>query len=178
MHVTAAIKLPSYFWLSSITYTYTTQPFPPHHTGPPATVSFIKSNPVCGCTFSENKMQVITETNFVASFILLHSDMPKPPGEDIFILPDEYKFIPRNKRAVLMKNKHNQRLNVEMLVVVDRKMMDNHGHENITTYVLTVLNMVRAVFSIRIFVCCSSHRDLMLPSNWILVSFCENTWKL
>lgn len=23
-------------------------------------------------------------------------------------------------------------------------MMDNHGHENITTYVLTVLNMVRA----------------------------------
>lgn len=42
-----------------------------------------------------------------------------------------------------MKNKHDQRLNVEMLVVVDRKMMDNHGHENITTYVLTVLNMVR-----------------------------------
>lgn len=110
-------------------------------------------------------MQVITETNFVASFILLHSDMPKPPGEDIFILPDEYKFIPRNKRAVLMKNKHNQRLNVEMLVVVDRKMMDNHGHENITTYVLTVLNMVRAVFSIRMSVCCSSHHDLMLPSN-------------
>lgn len=69
--------------------------------------------------------------------------MPKPPEGDIFILPDEYKFIPRNKRAVLMKNQHNQRLNVETLVVVDRKMMDNHGHENITTYVLTVLNMVR-----------------------------------
>lgn len=69
--------------------------------------------------------------------------MPKPPGEDAFILPDEYKFIPRNKRAVLSKDKYGQRLNVEMLVVVDRKMMDNHGHENITTYVLTVLNMVR-----------------------------------
>lgn len=41
-----------------------------------------------------------------------------------------------------MKNQSNQKLNVEMLVVVDRKMMDNHGHENITTYVLTVLNMV------------------------------------
>ena len=70
--------------------------------------------------------------------------MPKPPKGDIFILPDEYKFIPRNKRAVLWKNQHNQKLNVEMLVVVDKKMMDNHGHENITTYVLTVLNMVRA----------------------------------
>lgn len=71
--------------------------------------------------------------------------MPKPPEEDIFILPDEYKFIRRNKRAVLMKNKGSQRLNVETLVVVDRKMMDNHGHENITTYVLTVLNMVRQI---------------------------------
>lgn len=69
--------------------------------------------------------------------------MPKTPEEDIFILPDEYKFIPRNKRAVLMKNQISQKLNVETLVVVDRRMMDNHGHENITTYVLTVLNMVR-----------------------------------
>lgn len=70
-------------------------------------------------------------------------DMPKPPEDDVFILPDEYRFIPRNKRAVLMKNQHSRKLNVEMLVVVDGKMMDNHGHENITTYVLTVLNMVR-----------------------------------
>lgn len=69
--------------------------------------------------------------------------MPKPPEGDVFILPDEYKFIPRNKRAILMKNQRNRELSVEMLVVVDRKMMDNHGHENITTYVLTVLNMVR-----------------------------------
>uniref|UniRef100_A0A4W6EP34 ADAM metallopeptidase with thrombospondin type 1 motif 16 n=1 Tax=Lates calcarifer TaxID=8187 RepID=A0A4W6EP34_LATCA len=72
--------------------------------------------------------------------------MPKPPEKDAFILPDEYKFIPRNKRAVLMKNQANQNLNVETLVVVDRKMMDNHGHENITTYVLTVLNMVSSLF--------------------------------
>lgn len=71
--------------------------------------------------------------------------MPKPPEEDVFILPDEYKVLPRNKRAVLMKNEHSQKLNVETLVVVDRKMMDNHGHENITTYVLTVLNMVREI---------------------------------
>uniref|UniRef100_A0A3Q1CFQ5 ADAM metallopeptidase with thrombospondin type 1 motif, 16 n=1 Tax=Amphiprion ocellaris TaxID=80972 RepID=A0A3Q1CFQ5_AMPOC len=72
--------------------------------------------------------------------------MPKPPEEDVFILPDEYKFVPRNKRAALMKNQANQKLNVETLVVVDRKMMDNHGHENITTYVLTVLNMVSSLF--------------------------------
>ncbi|XP_039974144.1 A disintegrin and metalloproteinase with thrombospondin motifs 16 [Xiphias gladius] len=72
--------------------------------------------------------------------------MPKPPEEDVFILPDEYKFIPRIKRAVLMKNQANQKLNVETLVVVDREMMDNHGHENITTYVLTVLNMVSSLF--------------------------------
>lgn len=97
----------------------------------------------CCYVCSLNDTRVLREANVVAPFILLHSDMPKPPGEDVFILPDEYKFIPRSKRAVLMKNKHNQRLNVEMLVVVDRKMMDNHGHENITTYVLTVLNMVR-----------------------------------
>uniref|UniRef100_A0A3B5ANX1 ADAM metallopeptidase with thrombospondin type 1 motif 16 n=1 Tax=Stegastes partitus TaxID=144197 RepID=A0A3B5ANX1_9TELE len=71
--------------------------------------------------------------------------MPKPPEEDVFILPDEYKFIPRNKRAALVKNQASQKLNVETLVVVDRKMMDNHGHENITTYVLTVLNMVRDI---------------------------------
>lgn len=73
--------------------------------------------------------------------------MPKPPEEDVFILPDEYitKVITRNKRAVLLKNQGNQNLNVEMLVVVDKKMMDNHGHENITTYVLTVLNMVREI---------------------------------
>ncbi|XP_068452431.1 A disintegrin and metalloproteinase with thrombospondin motifs 16 [Clinocottus analis] len=72
--------------------------------------------------------------------------MPKPPEEDAFVLPDEYKFVPRNKRAAPMKNQANQKLNVETLVVVDRKMMDNHGHENITTYVLTVLNMVSSLF--------------------------------
>ncbi|XP_061574256.1 A disintegrin and metalloproteinase with thrombospondin motifs 16 [Cololabis saira] len=72
--------------------------------------------------------------------------MPKPPEEDVLVLLDEYKFIPRNKRAVLMKNQASQKLNVETLVVVDKKMMENHGHENITTYALTVLNMVSSLF--------------------------------
>ncbi|KAM9783263.1 A disintegrin and metalloproteinase with thrombospondin motifs 16 [Neosynchiropus ocellatus] len=69
--------------------------------------------------------------------------MPKPPGEDVFILPDEFKYMARNKRAALSSDR---KLNVETLVVVDRKMMDNHGRENITTYVLTVLNMVSSLF--------------------------------
>ncbi|KAI4574359.1 hypothetical protein MJG53_020923, partial [Ovis ammon polii x Ovis aries] len=69
------------------------------------------------------------------------ADMPKPPEEDLFILPDEYKSCVRQKRS-LLKSHRNEELNVETLVVVDKKMMQNHGHENITTYVLTVLNMV------------------------------------
>ncbi|CAL8248576.1 unnamed protein product [Lota lota] len=73
--------------------------------------------------------------------------MPKPLEGDSFVLPDEYAIIPRSKREVMMKNQPgDQKLNVETLVVVDKKMMDNHGHENITTYVLTVLNMVSSLF--------------------------------
>ncbi|XP_067094306.1 A disintegrin and metalloproteinase with thrombospondin motifs 16 [Osmerus mordax] len=72
--------------------------------------------------------------------------MPKPPKEDVYILPDEFKDIPRNKRALFSKTHTNHKLNVETLVVVDKKMMDSHGHENITTYVLTVLNMVSTLF--------------------------------
>ncbi|XP_075068934.1 A disintegrin and metalloproteinase with thrombospondin motifs 16 [Mixophyes fleayi] len=71
--------------------------------------------------------------------------MPKPPKEDLYILPDEYKYPGRNKRS-LIKPQRNKPLNVETLVVVDKKMMQNHGHENITTYVLTILNMVSALF--------------------------------
>ncbi|XP_061531476.1 A disintegrin and metalloproteinase with thrombospondin motifs 16 [Phycodurus eques] len=72
--------------------------------------------------------------------------MPKPPTQHLSLLPDEYTFVPRNKRAVMGKKPNNPKLNVETLVVVDRKMMDNHGRENITTYVLTVLNMVSSLF--------------------------------
>uniref|UniRef100_A0A8D0NAD4 Peptidase M12B domain-containing protein n=1 Tax=Sus scrofa TaxID=9823 RepID=A0A8D0NAD4_PIG len=71
--------------------------------------------------------------------------MPKPPREDLFVLPDEYTSRSRHRRS-LLKSHRNQELTVETLVVVDRKMMQNHGPENITTYVLTVLNMVSALF--------------------------------
>ncbi|XP_067914831.1 A disintegrin and metalloproteinase with thrombospondin motifs 16 isoform X2 [Heterodontus francisci] len=71
--------------------------------------------------------------------------MPKPPEADIYILPDEYGYLPRNKRS-LFKTQKNEKLNVETLVVVDKKMIENHGNENITTYVLTILNMVSTLF--------------------------------
>ncbi|XP_048223992.1 A disintegrin and metalloproteinase with thrombospondin motifs 16 [Perognathus longimembris pacificus] len=71
--------------------------------------------------------------------------MPQPPTEDLFVLPDEYAPGPRHKRS-LLKSPRQEELNVETLVVVDNKMMQNHGHDNITTYVLTVLNMVSALF--------------------------------
>ncbi|KAM5168930.1 A disintegrin and metalloproteinase with thrombospondin motifs 16 [Callospermophilus lateralis] len=70
---------------------------------------------------------------------------PQPPTEDLFVLPDEYESVPRCRRS-LLKSHRNKELNVETLVVVDRKMMQNHGQENITTYVLTILNMVSALF--------------------------------
>uniref|UniRef100_A0A8C4SLX1 ADAM metallopeptidase with thrombospondin type 1 motif, 16 n=1 Tax=Erpetoichthys calabaricus TaxID=27687 RepID=A0A8C4SLX1_ERPCA len=80
------------------------------------------------------------------SFFPYNLDMPKPPEEDIYILPDEYKYLSRTKRSVMFKSHRNKQLNVETLVVVDRKMMENHGNENITTYVLTILNMVSSLF--------------------------------
>lgn len=71
--------------------------------------------------------------------------MPQPPDDNLYILPDEYKPSSRSKRS-LLKSHRNEELNVETLVVVDRKMLQSHGHENITTYVLTILNMVSALF--------------------------------
>ncbi|KAE8597427.1 hypothetical protein XENTR_v10016469 [Xenopus tropicalis] len=71
--------------------------------------------------------------------------IPKPPKKDMYIFPDEYRYQGRFKRSLIKLSKSKQ-LNVETLVVVDKKMMQNHGHENITTYVLTILNMVSALF--------------------------------
>lgn len=74
-------------------------------------------------------------------------DSPKPPAEDRFIMPDEFA-IPeaegpgRAKRSPINSNRVGG-LNVETLVVADRKMLEKHGRDNVTTYVLTVMNMVR-----------------------------------
>lgn len=42
-----------------------------------------------------------------------------------------------------IKSQKGGSLNVETLVVADRKMLEKHSKENVTTYILTVMNMVR-----------------------------------
>ncbi|KAM9409006.1 A disintegrin and metalloproteinase with thrombospondin motifs 18 [Pholidichthys leucotaenia] len=75
---------------------------------------------------------------------------PKPPTENSFIMPDEFE-IPdaegagRAKRSPINSNRVGG-LNVETLVVADRRMLEKHGRENVTTYILTVMNMVSSLF--------------------------------
>ncbi|KAM6942660.1 A disintegrin and metalloproteinase with thrombospondin motifs 18 [Xenentodon cancila] len=75
---------------------------------------------------------------------------PKPPADDRFIMPDEFAAPAaeepgRTKRSPINSNRVGG-LNVETLVVADRKMLEKHGRENVTTYVLTVMNMVSSLF--------------------------------
>ncbi|GAA6074279.1 A disintegrin and metalloproteinase with thrombospondin motifs 18, partial [Tachysurus ichikawai] len=51
----------------------------------------------------------------------------------------------RIKRSLISSNKVGA-LNVETLVVADRKMVEKHGRENVTTYILTIMNMVSSLF--------------------------------
>ncbi|XP_039183491.1 A disintegrin and metalloproteinase with thrombospondin motifs 18 isoform X2 [Crotalus tigris] len=71
--------------------------------------------------------------------------IPKPPTEDTFVLSDEYGSQARLKRSPV-KNQKGGSLNVETLVVADRKMLEKHSKENVTTYILTVMNMVSSLF--------------------------------
>lgn len=75
-------------------------------------------------------------------FVSIVPDTPKPPTQDHFVMPDEFEQQSRVKRSEITSNKDGS-LNVETLVVADRKMLEKHGRENLTTYVLTVMNMVR-----------------------------------
>ncbi|KTG04026.1 hypothetical protein cypCar_00004699 [Cyprinus carpio] len=60
-------------------------------------------------------------------------------------MPDEFEQQSRVKRSEITSSKEGG-LNVETLVVADRKMLEKHGRENVTTYVLTVMNMVSSLF--------------------------------
>ncbi|XP_072451946.1 A disintegrin and metalloproteinase with thrombospondin motifs 18 isoform X1 [Chiloscyllium punctatum] len=71
--------------------------------------------------------------------------MPQPPVEDIHRLSDEYSSRSRLKRTAFDSRKSGG-LTVETLVVADKKMLERHGRENITTYILTVMNMVSSLF--------------------------------
>ncbi|GAB0195493.1 A disintegrin and metalloproteinase with thrombospondin motifs 18 [Grus japonensis] len=72
-------------------------------------------------------------------------DAPKPPSEETYIRSDEYGTSARFKRSSA-KIQKNGSLNVETLVVADKKMLEKHGKENVTTYILTVMNMVSSLF--------------------------------
>lgn len=65
-------------------------------------------------------------------------------------MPDEFEQQSRVKRSEITSSKEGG-LNVETLVVADRKMLEKHGRDNVTTYILTVMNMVsRAISSIAV----------------------------
>uniref|UniRef100_A0A8D2LEB5 A disintegrin and metalloproteinase with thrombospondin motifs 18 n=1 Tax=Varanus komodoensis TaxID=61221 RepID=A0A8D2LEB5_VARKO len=70
---------------------------------------------------------------------------PKPPAEDLLILSDEYGSSARSRRSPIKSQKGGS-LNVETLVVADKKMLEKHSKENVTTYILTVMNMVSSLF--------------------------------
>ncbi|KAJ7402293.1 A disintegrin and metalloproteinase with thrombospondin motifs 18 [Pitangus sulphuratus] len=70
---------------------------------------------------------------------------PKPPTAEMYIRSDEYGTSARFKRSSA-KIQKNGSLNVETLVVADKKMLEKHGKENVTTYILTVMNMVSSLF--------------------------------
>ncbi|KAI8501988.1 metalloendopeptidase, partial [Branchiostoma belcheri] len=66
---------------------------------------------------------------------------PKPVEEPILLSDEFIHASERSKRSLYRLEKLNKERNVETLVVVDKKMLEKHGNENITTYVLTILNM-------------------------------------
>ncbi|XP_055001537.1 A disintegrin and metalloproteinase with thrombospondin motifs 18 isoform X1 [Sorex araneus] len=68
---------------------------------------------------------------------------PKPPTQDTYLRFDEYGSTGRPRRSA---GKSPKGLNVETLVVADKKMVDKHGKGNVTTYILTVMNMVSSLF--------------------------------
>lgn len=82
--------------------------------------------------------------------------MPHKPRRKDYWLPDEFSARgeklsqSRSKRWAPQAGEHHKRQHlrrhkrsVETLVVADRAMVGKHGTENVTTYVLTVFNMVR-----------------------------------
>ncbi|XP_040592449.1 A disintegrin and metalloproteinase with thrombospondin motifs 18 isoform X2 [Mesocricetus auratus] len=68
---------------------------------------------------------------------------PKPPAEDAYLRFDEYGGTGRPRRSA---GKSQKGLNVETLVVADAKMVAKHGKDDVTTYILTVMNMVSSLF--------------------------------
>ncbi|EGV91764.1 A disintegrin and metalloproteinase with thrombospondin motifs 18 [Cricetulus griseus] len=85
---------------------------------------------------------VATDENWVPH-CSAQTDAPKPPAEDTYLRFDEYGGTGRPRRSA---GKSQKGLNVETLVVADAKMVEKHGKGDVTTYILTVMNMVSSLF--------------------------------
>ncbi|PIO05240.1 hypothetical protein AB205_0005280, partial [Aquarana catesbeiana] len=72
-------------------------------------------------------------------------------SKDTRIRSDEHSHPLRLKRSAAKFQQSNS-LVVETLVVADKKMVEKHGKESVTTYILTVMNMVRYYLFILYFV--------------------------
>lgn len=109
-------------------------------------MSTVRERSVCTFVCASVVACIICLTSLRSLLFLPFVDAPKPPTGDQFILPDEF-VVPeveetgRARRSPINSNRVGG-LNVETLVVADRKMLEKHGRENVTTYVLTVMNMV------------------------------------
>ncbi|XP_038067052.1 A disintegrin and metalloproteinase with thrombospondin motifs 18-like [Patiria miniata] len=86
-----------------------------------------------------------TKQHFCGSKKKFQPHVPEEPVifADEFDLP-RHSTESRPKRAI-EGNIHRNRF-VETLVVVDKKMIRSHGEEKITSYVLTILNMVTSLY--------------------------------
>ncbi|XP_077993473.1 A disintegrin and metalloproteinase with thrombospondin motifs 18-like [Glandiceps talaboti] len=60
--------------------------------------------------------------------------------------PDNHSNSTTRQRRSLSTDNSVESKAVETLVVVDQKMLESHGSRNVTTYVLTILNMVSQLF--------------------------------
>lgn len=79
---------------------------------------------------------------FLPNVLLSPTDAPRPPSEDAYLRFDEYGGTGRPRRSA---GKSQKGLNVETLVVADAKMVEKHGKDDVTTYILTVMNMVSGI---------------------------------
>lgn len=77
---------------------------------------------------------------------LFHSVEKRATGEDEFEVIDKMDTASKKRKRSAFKYKYLKEMSspktVEVLVVVDKNMYHNHGDANITTYTLTLFNMV------------------------------------
>ncbi|XP_053571775.1 A disintegrin and metalloproteinase with thrombospondin motifs 18, partial [Bombina bombina] len=92
-----------------------------------------------------NAQKTITGNIHKQHFCGSHSKFSPKQQEDKYLRSDEYPSLLRSKRSAA-KFQNSGSLIVETLVVADKKMVEKHGRDSVTTYILTVMNMVSSLF--------------------------------